>query len=907
MAIPRINSAFGPGGPSLKIDPNITQRKKVLMLSPVFRHGGMGRTIDELSEGLRVEGREVDLVIHFPKRPFHLIRKGETEGTEYKSIEELLREINPDEYEIIHTHTFTFADELEGGLKRIREVLPGAPLIYTLHDNPFREYKIPSWKRAVSETAKRADRIVHISRYMQEAQENGFPFDIKDKGVVFGHGTKFMGYYKNPKVVSRAKEIRREVAKDGEKVILFTGRSAPRKGLVELTQAFESLYSEGLIDNTRLVIVSDLSPEKIEEARKSLPSSKDHITFKDWIKDDDIELAASYSMADRFVLPSWEEPYGLVPLEALCMGTPVIATRSGGPTELYIEPGFAEGCEPKDVGSLKSALLRSLNDSKAKEKAETARVELTRRHQWLEKAKEMNQIYTSTLEQRDTERKIIDQGINYSREGLVDKAEAEFTKIRGENWLLEDSKGLKKAGEYQGELYKLRLYKEALEDSKNGNSKEAIGLEFEKVDKKEWPNAGKGFIGVIAADYMHRAAWLGLVKELEKTNQNDLGLAAIDEVVNYVDPLSAEAHALKARLLAKQGRTVEAVDSINKAEKLGYKEAGELKKEITPKKLEGATDIETAINYATVSQHKRANYYFWKAQKADPNSQLVNYHKAINELALGNRPSALSLLEKVIKQCPSSLERAARDKVTDLEVQKTTEELKTQKYDVMYIVPCYNENPEHTKQVVESVLEKQDYSGNIGMILIDDGSTKGLTAEKARELFSKHISSGKLKVISKRNGGAASARNLGIKLALESNARYISFLDGAEVALPKRTANLVDYLQINNLDFVHSNARTIDQYEKDFPEHPYSGWHERRKRQFKSRDLNPKNNRTIAYTSQIHAQTTMSTREIIEKAGYQNVLWRRAQDWRFWGSIARAGAKIGYLDQELTLFRQERK
>ena len=71
------------------------------------------------------------------------------------------------------------------------------------------------------------------------------------------------------------------------------------------------------------------------------------------------ELLDAYATADAVVFPvRWSEPWGLVPLEAMARGRPVVASGRGGSSE-YLRDG--ENCllmNPDEPGSLASALRR---------------------------------------------------------------------------------------------------------------------------------------------------------------------------------------------------------------------------------------------------------------------------------------------------------------------------------------------------------------------------------------------------------------------------------------------------------------------------------------------------------------------------------------------------------------------
>ena len=81
------------------------------------------------------------------------------------------------------------------------------------------------------------------------------------------------------------------------------------------------------------------------------------------------ELPAVYDAHDATVFPvTWHEPWGLVPLEAMARGRPVVATARGGSAE-YLRDG--ENCvlfEPGDAGSLASALRRVAGDGELRDR-----------------------------------------------------------------------------------------------------------------------------------------------------------------------------------------------------------------------------------------------------------------------------------------------------------------------------------------------------------------------------------------------------------------------------------------------------------------------------------------------------------------------------------------------------------
>src|SRR5207342_2663937 len=87
------------------------------------------------------------------------------------------------------------------------------------------------------------------------------------------------------------------------------------------------------------------------------------VFFDGWRDHDQLPLGLS--CADCFVAPSTDEPFGLVYLEAMACGLPVIGTLSGGPPSFIdVAPGEPDGwlVPPDDEEALAEAILRAVDD-----------------------------------------------------------------------------------------------------------------------------------------------------------------------------------------------------------------------------------------------------------------------------------------------------------------------------------------------------------------------------------------------------------------------------------------------------------------------------------------------------------------------------------------------------------------
>ncbi|MCL4467132.1 MAG: glycosyltransferase [Chloroflexi bacterium] len=125
-------------------------------------------------------------------------------------------------------------------------------------------------------------------------------------------------------------EARAKLGLNGHRTALFVGRMDPLKGLDLLLLAAHELR-RSVPDLQLLVVGGDASPESEEGRVRDLARElglADRVTFVGAVPQ--TELPTYYSAADLCVVPSFYESFGLVAVEALACGTPVVASRVGG-------------------------------------------------------------------------------------------------------------------------------------------------------------------------------------------------------------------------------------------------------------------------------------------------------------------------------------------------------------------------------------------------------------------------------------------------------------------------------------------------------------------------------------------------------------------------------------------------
>jgi len=135
------------------------------------------------------------------------------------------------------------------------------------------------------------------------------------------------------------------------------GRLDPRKGLETAIRALAELPEEATLE--LLPSVDDPYRAELERLARELGVA-DRVTFAMVTR---AELRERYADADVCVFPTeWPEPFGLVPLEAMACGTPVVATGSGGSGEFLLH---GENCLRFPIGdaSALAAAVRRLAEN----------------------------------------------------------------------------------------------------------------------------------------------------------------------------------------------------------------------------------------------------------------------------------------------------------------------------------------------------------------------------------------------------------------------------------------------------------------------------------------------------------------------------------------------------------------
>lgn len=117
-------------------------------------------------------------------------------------------------------------------------------------------------------------------------------------------------------------------------VFLFVGWTIPRKGLHLLLEAYSILQTEGYRDYTLLIVGDGSQRGELERSIKN-QGLKARVRWAGWV--DYGKLGAYFEDADVFVFPTLEDVWGMVVMEAMLFGKPVLCSKWTGAAEMVVD------------------------------------------------------------------------------------------------------------------------------------------------------------------------------------------------------------------------------------------------------------------------------------------------------------------------------------------------------------------------------------------------------------------------------------------------------------------------------------------------------------------------------------------------------------------------------------------
>ena len=151
-------------------------------------------------------------------------------------------------------------------------------------------------------------------------------------------------------------------ARSGPHRILSVGRLVPRKGVDLVIRSLPYLKAAGFAD-VELLIVGGGARGQDPEAQRLLGLAQDlgvadQVELRGQVPRE--AMPAIFRSADAVACTPWYEPFGIVPLEAMACGIPVVAAAVGGLTDSVVDHGTGLHVPPKDPAAIAEAVAMLL-------------------------------------------------------------------------------------------------------------------------------------------------------------------------------------------------------------------------------------------------------------------------------------------------------------------------------------------------------------------------------------------------------------------------------------------------------------------------------------------------------------------------------------------------------------------
>lgn len=390
---------------------------RVLHLSweyPPVVYGGLGRHIHALAEAQAALGHEVVVLTQHAKgEPPDEVVGGVRivrvpQDPPFVPLSDLLawvmgfghglaragmrlgRDWQPD---LVHGHDWLVA-HAGAQLKALFDV----PLVATVHATEAGRHQgwLPADLNRAIHTVEwwltyEARRVITCSSHMR--WEVTRLFDLpRAKVDVVPNGIDLARWQVDPAVVA---EVRAQYAGDGP-LVLFTGRLEWEKGAHTLVEAMPGLLAR--LPGVRLVVAGRGSQEQELHALAEGLGLEQHVRFAGWLPD--AHLPALAAAADVAVVPSIYEPFGMVALEAVAAGTPLVVADTGGLRELVEHGVTGVRFAPGEVEALVDAVCSLVEDEVlARRMVHDGRRVLARDYPWSVVAERTGDVYRRAVEE----------------------------------------------------------------------------------------------------------------------------------------------------------------------------------------------------------------------------------------------------------------------------------------------------------------------------------------------------------------------------------------------------------------------------------------------------------------------------------------------------------------------------
>ncbi len=243
-------------------------------------------------------------------------------------------------------------------------MLTGVPYVITAHGTDLKGFvKDDRYHTFAIEAASNAEKIITISKQVDEetAQLYKIP-DDKREIILNGYDESL---FKQVKLSKEAILKEFDVIDQGDCIVSFAGKLTHFKGVDVLLKAAKHYEKSSCGKVTTLIAGNGELYGELMRMKEELNLERVH--FLGHVNQD--TLVKMYNIADVSVVPSRTEPFGLVAIEALACGTPVVGTNQGGLPD-FIDHRVGRLVEVEDDLELADAIMAELQHEDKKNRGD---------------------------------------------------------------------------------------------------------------------------------------------------------------------------------------------------------------------------------------------------------------------------------------------------------------------------------------------------------------------------------------------------------------------------------------------------------------------------------------------------------------------------------------------------------
>jgi glycosyltransferase involved in cell wall biosynthesis len=180
--------------------------------------------------------------------------------------------------------------------------------------------------------------------------------------------------------------------------VLYVGNIKPHKNIERLIEAFRELRREAQFESLKLVIIGD-EISRYQGLRRAVHQHKlhKHVRFLGFVPPD--TLGVLYRVARVFVFPSLYEGFGLPPLEAMYLGTPVVTSNVSSLPEVVGDAAIL--VDPYSPASIAEGMRKALTDESLRASLRVSGMARAREFSWARSVEQIHQVYTDVMERAE--------------------------------------------------------------------------------------------------------------------------------------------------------------------------------------------------------------------------------------------------------------------------------------------------------------------------------------------------------------------------------------------------------------------------------------------------------------------------------------------------------------------------